>query len=439
MACSRCTPLWKGVQGLHAFPRTLHAMACKACTPFGQACRLCTPVGSRKPLDLRGLREPRYPYKGTQGTLIRVLLGTLIRVPGTLIRVPLGTLIRVPGTLIRVPWALIRVPLGTLIRVPRYPYKGYRGTLIRVPLGTLIRVPRYPYKGTTWYPYKGTEWYPYRSTGYPYKGTQGTLIRVPGTLIRVPGTLIRVPGTLIRVPGTLIRVPNGTLIRVPSGTLIRVPNGTLIRVPSGTLIRVPNGTLIRVPSGTLIRVPNGTLIRVPSGTLIRVPGTLGTLIRAPRGSRKPLDLRGLREPGRTGVHGQHACPAGPHAEPVVLTPFVGVRTACGMRRRACGGVRGGVRTPFGRAAIKPPAYIISLSERWTITQANKQVISEWQELNLVSYNAAVKKLHKFKLSIGKYQYELPLNPNNIYQFVAWTGRSEDDDRLTKILATSLTK
>ncbi|PLW25691.1 hypothetical protein PCANC_24828 [Puccinia coronata f. sp. avenae] len=71
-ACRACTPVWR---------------ACKACTPFGQACRPCTPVGSRKtkvpykvqvpfgrtligyfvpllpgsrqPLDLRGLREPR--------------------------------------------------------------------------------------------------------------------------------------------------------------------------------------------------------------------------------------------------------------------------------------------------------------------------------------------------------------------------------------------
>ncbi|PLW14873.1 hypothetical protein PCANC_16923 [Puccinia coronata f. sp. avenae] len=129
-----------------------------------------------------------------------------------------------------------------------------------------------------------------------------------GTLIRVPsGTLIRVPvGTLIRIPvGTLIRVPSGTLIRVPSGTLIRVPVGTLIRVPLGG---VPTGTLIRVPTGTLIRVPLGTLIRVPLGTLIRVP--LGTLIRVPRGSRKPLDSRGLREPGRTGVPAVHACPEG---------------------------------------------------------------------------------------------------------------------------------
>ncbi|PLW14376.1 hypothetical protein PCANC_17469 [Puccinia coronata f. sp. avenae] len=110
--------------------------------------------------------------------------------------------------------------------------------------------------------------------------------------------------------------------------------------------RVPTG--IRVPVGTLIRLPLGTLIRVPSGTFIRVP----------RGSRKPLNWRGLREPGRTGVpavhaclegmqglhalrtgvHGQHACPTGPHAKPDVLTPFVGVRTACGMQGRACGGL-----------------------------------------------------------------------------------------------------
>ncbi|PLW58408.1 hypothetical protein PCANC_00562 [Puccinia coronata f. sp. avenae] len=96
-ACSRCTPLWKGVQGLHTIPSTLHTMctptigvhmasrrarqacractpvwrACKACTPFGQACRPCTPVGSRKPLNSRGLRY--------FGTLIRV------QVPRTLI------------------------------------------------------------------------------------------------------------------------------------------------------------------------------------------------------------------------------------------------------------------------------------------------------------------------------------------------------------------
>ncbi|PLW54750.1 hypothetical protein PCANC_03725 [Puccinia coronata f. sp. avenae] len=84
-------------------------------------------------------------------------------------------------------------------------------------------------------------------------------------------------------------------------------------------------------------------------------------------------------------------------------------------------------------------FLLNGSERWTITQANERAISGWQELTLVSYNAAVKKFHKFKLSIGEYQYELPLTPNNIYQFVAWAGRGEDNNGSTKILASSLTK
>ncbi|PLW27441.1 hypothetical protein PCASD_23076 [Puccinia coronata f. sp. avenae] len=44
----------------------------------------------------------------------------------------------------------------------------------------------------------------------------------------------------------------------------------------------------------------------------------------------PEGLQGLHALW-TGVHGQHACPAGPHAKRDVLTPFVGMRTACGMR------------------------------------------------------------------------------------------------------------
>ncbi|PLW57632.1 hypothetical protein PCANC_01107 [Puccinia coronata f. sp. avenae] len=63
-ACRACTPVWK---------------ACKACTPFGQACRLCTPVAHvslsiREAYVSRGtlIRVPRYPYKGTSRTLIRV-------------------------------------------------------------------------------------------------------------------------------------------------------------------------------------------------------------------------------------------------------------------------------------------------------------------------------------------------------------------------------
>ncbi|PLW30304.1 hypothetical protein PCANC_25456 [Puccinia coronata f. sp. avenae] len=131
-ACSRCTPLWKGVQGLHAIPSTLHAMctpkigvnmasrrarqacractpvsrACKACTPSRQACRLCTPVGSRYRGTL--IRIPKYPYKDTKVPL-QGYRGTLIRIP-------------------KYPYK------GTLIRVPKYRYKGTLRTLIRVPV-----------------------------------------------------------------------------------------------------------------------------------------------------------------------------------------------------------------------------------------------------------------------------------------------------------------
>ncbi|PLW33812.1 hypothetical protein PCANC_21905 [Puccinia coronata f. sp. avenae] len=98
---------------------------------------------------------------------------------------------------------------------------------------------------------------------------------------------------------------------------------------------------------------------------LREPGRTGV----PAVHACPEGVQGLHAL-QTGVHGQHACPAGPHAEPAVLTPFVGMRTACGMRGRRAGvctpvwegvqpphafflGVQGGVRTPFGRAAIKP--------------------------------------------------------------------------------------
>ncbi|PLW56467.1 hypothetical protein PCANC_04881 [Puccinia coronata f. sp. avenae] len=84
----------------------------------------------------------------------------------------------------------------------------------------------------------------------------------------------------------------------------------------------------------------------------------------PAAHARPEGVQGLHAL-RTGVHGQHACLAGPHAEPAVLTTFVGVQTACGMRGfahlvgKACIPRMlffrrlGGVRTPFGRAAIKP--------------------------------------------------------------------------------------
>ncbi|PLW49205.1 hypothetical protein PCANC_06883 [Puccinia coronata f. sp. avenae] len=87
------------------------------------------------------------------------------------------------------------------------------------------------------------------------------------------------------------------------------------------------------------------------------------------GSRKPLDLRGLREPRnwsyvrrstdcvahalhalQTGVQALHACLAGSHA---ICTPIEGVQPAGKGVQPLHLGVRIGVCTPFGRAAIKP--------------------------------------------------------------------------------------
>ncbi|PLW24790.1 hypothetical protein PCASD_26327 [Puccinia coronata f. sp. avenae] len=104
------------------------------------------------------------------------------------------------------------------------------------------------------------------------------------------------------------------------------------------------------------------------------------------GSRQPLESRGLREP--TGVQSLHACPKGVQALHAlqtgvqalhaclarlhaVCTPIVGVHMACSVWGLACSpctqlskgacsgctplslGVQVGVRTPSGRAAIKP--------------------------------------------------------------------------------------
>ncbi|PLW11059.1 hypothetical protein PCANC_27362 [Puccinia coronata f. sp. avenae] len=87
------------------------------------------------------------------------------------------------------------------------------------------------------------------------------------------------------------------------------------------------------------------------------------------GSRKPLDLRGLRAQSlhacpkgvqalhalQTGVQALHACLTGSHA----CTPIEGVKMACSLCTPFQSGVQLlhtflGVRTPFGRAAIKPP-------------------------------------------------------------------------------------
>ncbi|PLW21510.1 hypothetical protein PCANC_04989 [Puccinia coronata f. sp. avenae] len=232
---------WNACKPPHALPRMPHAVrtptngvrtAGSACGPAGQACWPCTPV------------RPGSRYRGT---LIRVLFGTLIRVPG-------------------------------------YPYKGYLGTLIRVP-------------------------------GYPYKGTWR---------------------------GTLIRVPNGTLIRVPNGTLIRVPNGTLIRVPFGTLIRVPFEAYVsRQACKACTPVRRACRLCTPFRQACRL------CTPARRMHAYCRHAHGVQRAGK-GVQPLHAFPTRRAA-------------AARLSKAACSGctpfflgVQIGVRTPKGRAAIKPP-------------------------------------------------------------------------------------
>ncbi|PLW38545.1 hypothetical protein PCASD_10789 [Puccinia coronata f. sp. avenae] len=113
MACSRCTPLWKGVQGLHAFPRTLHAM-CMPTIGVHTACRRAgVPDRRAEPARLsEGRAKPARPSDRRAG-FARLSAHVSLS---------------------------IREAYGTT----RYPYKG---------------TTRYPYKGTVWYPHKGT-WVP---------------------------------------------------------------------------------------------------------------------------------------------------------------------------------------------------------------------------------------------------------------------------------------
>jgi site-specific recombinase XerD len=65
------------------------------------------------------------------------------------------------------------------------------------------------------------------------------------------------------------------------------------------------------------------------------------------------------------------------------------------------------------------------------------VLQGWQKSTLHSYNTAVRKFNKYKLSEGPLTYRLPLSPNDVYQFVAWAGRGEGDTEEEKITAKSL--
>ncbi|PLW56851.1 hypothetical protein PCANC_01292 [Puccinia coronata f. sp. avenae] len=182
-ACSRRTPLWKGVQGLHAIPSTLHAMCTPTIGVHMASRRAGVPDRRAEPARLSGGRaKPARPLDRRAG-LARLSIREAYVSRGT----PIRGYAPYRGTpLIRVLWYPYK-GTHTLMRVPKYPYKG---------TCTLIRVPKYPYKGTRTlirvpkYPYKGTRTL-IRVPKYPYKGTR-TLIRVPKYPYKGTRTLIRV-------------------------------------------------------------------------------------------------------------------------------------------------------------------------------------------------------------------------------------------------------
>ncbi|PLW43795.1 hypothetical protein PCASD_09384 [Puccinia coronata f. sp. avenae] len=160
--------------------------------------------------------------------------------------------------------------------------------------------------------------------------------RLPIQACRPPHALPRMPHA-IRTPTNGVRTagsgcgPAGTPVRPGSRKPLKSRG---LRYQTGTLIRVPKGTLIKVPSGTLIRVPNGTLIRVPN--------------RYPYKGTEWYPYKGTERYPYKGTKGLTRADGVRHAG--VCTPvWEGVQPPHAFFL----GVRGGMRTPFGRAAIKP--------------------------------------------------------------------------------------
>ncbi|PLW07364.1 hypothetical protein PCASD_25562 [Puccinia coronata f. sp. avenae] len=364
----------------------------------------------------------RYPYKGTKRYpykgIIRYQTGTK-RYPykGTK-RYPYKGTKRYPykGTK-RYPYkGTKRYPYKGTKRYPykgtkRYPYKGtkrypYKGTK-RYPYKGTKRYPykgtkRYPYKGTKRYPYKGTKRYPYKGTKrYPYKGTK----RYPykGTK-RYPykGTK-RYPykGTK-RYPykGTKRYPYKGTEWYPYKGNTLSPYKGTKRYPYKGTVWYPCKGTVWCPYKGTVWYPYKGTVWYPYKGTKWYPYKGVPAVHACPEG------VQGLHAL-QTGVHGQHACLAGPHAEPAVLTPFVGVRHAGVCTPGWEGvqpphafflGVQGGVRTPFGRAAIKPPA----LSNRSTCRRVGQaRLISSWDRLHRTSRDRSEKSVRPVGSCFGR--------------------------------------
>jgi hypothetical protein len=79
------------------------------------------------------------------------------------------------------------------------------------------------------------------------------------------------------------------------------------------------------------------------------------------------------------------------------------------------------------------------SEEVRLSTADLRVLEAWKPSTLTSYNAAARKYAKFKESTNNRHYTLPITPPELYAFVVWAGRGQEDDRGLKINATSLTK
>ncbi|PLW28192.1 hypothetical protein PCASD_24044 [Puccinia coronata f. sp. avenae] len=386
------TPKKKGVRGLHAFPtrranpRMPHAVctptngvrtAGLACGPAGQACTAGTPVqpGSRKPLESRGLRYRTvpftvwYPYKGTKRYPYKGIPGVRLALTESLCKIykagigDSGGLIAGRPKGVRTP---PRTPKKKGVRGlhafptrranPRMPHavctptNGVRTAGLACgpagqacTAGTPVRPGSrewYPYKGTKRYPYKGTVWYPYKgTTRYPHKGT----VRYP-----YKGT------TRYPYKGTKRYPYKGTTWYPYKGTKRYPYKGTTWYPYKGTKRYPYKGTTWYPYKGTK-RYPYKGTTRYPYKGTTRYPYK-GTMCGGRARPARPPDRRAW--PAR--LSGGAARRAGrPHAicrradgvrHAGVCTPvWKGVQPPHAFFL----GVRGGVRMPFGRAAIKP--------------------------------------------------------------------------------------
>ena len=79
------------------------------------------------------------------------------------------------------------------------------------------------------------------------------------------------------------------------------------------------------------------------------------------------------------------------------------------------------------------------SQTRNLDDNNLRVLEGWKLSTLISYNTAVKKFIKFKLSIGQEHFILPILSTKVYKFVAWAGRGRTNNGNEKINASLVTR